>query len=160
MNGGRIEQVGSPNDLYHSPATQFVAGFIGSPAMNMVSCGLEETAGALRVRINSEIALPVPAERTARYRAHAGKPNLVFGLRPEHVTELRSPLAPGQSPFEVTVDVIEPLGIETLVFFGLNGVETCARTNPLANLQAGKRAQLMADLRYMHLMDGESGRVL
>ncbi|HZE62133.1 MAG TPA: sn-glycerol-3-phosphate ABC transporter ATP-binding protein UgpC [Burkholderiales bacterium] len=160
MNGGRIEQVGSPNDLYHSPATQFVAGFIGSPAMNMVSCGLEETAGALRVRINADTAFPVPAERTARYRAYAGKPNLVFGLRPEHVTELRSPVAPGQCPFEITVDVIEPLGIETLVFFSLNGIETCARTNPLANLQPGKRAQLMADLRYMHLMDGESGRVL
>jgi len=160
MNGGRIEQVGSPNDLYHSPATQFVAGFIGSPAMNMVSCQLEETAGALRVRINGDIAFPVPAERTARYRSYAGKPSLVFGLRPEHVTELRSPVAPGQCPFEVTVDVIEPLGIETLVFFSLNGIETCARTNPLANLQAGQRAQLMADLRYMHLMDGESGRVL
>src|SRR5437016_8831524 len=74
MNGGRIEQVGSPNDLYHSPGTQFVAGFIGSPAMNMVGCQLEETAGALRVRINGSISLAVPPERVARYRSHVGKP--------------------------------------------------------------------------------------
>src|SRR5436309_2382037 len=63
MNGGRIEQVGTPNELYHSPATQFVAGFIGSPAMNMVGCALEETAGALRVKINGSISLAVPHER-------------------------------------------------------------------------------------------------
>src|SRR5438045_1568087 len=72
MNGGKIEQVGTPNDLYHSPATQFVAGFIGSPAMNMVRCGLEETAGALRVRINGSISLAVPPERVARYRPDRG----------------------------------------------------------------------------------------
>ena len=48
MNAGLIEQVGTPHELYHSPATLFVAGFIGSPAMNMMRCGLEETAGACR----------------------------------------------------------------------------------------------------------------
>lgn len=50
--------------------------------------------------------------------------------------------------------------METLVFFALNGTEICARTNPLAGLQAGKPAQLLADLRYMHLIDEASGRVL
>jgi multiple sugar transport system ATP-binding protein len=47
MNGGRIEQVGAPNDFYHFPATRFVAGFIGSPAMNFLPCSLEGSAGAL-----------------------------------------------------------------------------------------------------------------
>ena len=160
MNGGLIEQVGTPNDLYHSPATVFVAGFIGSPAMNMVRGHLEETAGALRLRLNGEIAFPIPQERLARYRPHLGKQNLVFGLRPEHVTDVRGTPAPGQSAFDVTVDVIEPMGMETLVFFTLNNVEICARTNPLADVKPGKRAQLLADLRYMHLIDGDSGRVL
>ena len=160
MNAGRIEQVGTPNDLYHSPSTLFVAGFIGSPAMNIVRCGLEETAGALRLRLNSEISLPVPPERLARYRVHAGKPGLLFGLRPEHVTEMRAAATASQCPFEVGVDVIEPMGMETLVFFTLNDIEMCARTNPLADLQPGKRAQLLADLRYMHLIDAETGRVL
>jgi len=160
MNAGLIEQVGRPNELYHSPATLFVAGFIGSPAMNIIGCALEETAGALRLRLNGGLAFPIPEERVARYRPHAGKPNLLFGLRPEHVTDLRGPTAPGQCPFEVTLDVTEPMGMETLVFFALNGVDTCARTNPLANLQPGKRAQLLADLRYMHLIDADSGRVL
>ena len=160
MNAGKIEQVGAPNDLYHSPATLFVAAFIGSPAMNIVRCGLEESAGGLRLRVNDALAFPVPAERTARYRPYAGRPNLLFGLRPEHITDVRGTLAPGQSAFEVAIDVIEPMGMETLVFFTLNGAEICARTNPLANIQAGKRTELLADLRYMHLIDQESGRVL
>ena len=58
MNDGMIEQVGTPNDLYHSPATQFVAGFIGSPAMNFIPCQLEQAAGALRVRLSDTLVLP------------------------------------------------------------------------------------------------------
>src|ERR671924_28580 len=56
MNGGRIEQVGAPNDLYHAPATRFVAGFIGSPAVDFIPCKLEQAAGALRVRLSDAIA--------------------------------------------------------------------------------------------------------
>src|SRR6202008_562835 len=55
MNGGRIEQVGPPNHLYHSPATRFVAGFIGSPAMNFVPCRLESTGGKLNIRLTDRI---------------------------------------------------------------------------------------------------------
>src|SRR5512132_1012563 len=69
MNAGIIEQVGAPNELYHMPATKFVAGFIGSPAMNFVPCGLEEAAGALRIRLGDQLVFPVPAERVQRYRA-------------------------------------------------------------------------------------------
>src|SRR3982751_2570821 len=66
MNGGRIEQVGTPKDLYHSPQPRFVAGFIGSPAMNLIPCGLEEAAGSLRLKMGN-LAIPVPSGRGARY---------------------------------------------------------------------------------------------
>jgi multiple sugar transport system ATP-binding protein len=160
MNAGLIEQVGAPNALYHSPATLFVAGFIGSPAMNITGCALEEAAGALRVRLNGGASFPVPAERTARYRAYAGQRRLLFGLRPEHLTEMRPHSVANQCPFEVTPEVTEPLGMETLVFFSVNGTEMCARTNPAANTQPGVRTQLLADLNHMHLIDEASGRVL
>src|SRR5438874_3488263 len=78
MNAGRIEQAGAPHDLYHSPATRFVAGFIGSPAMNFVPCRLEASAGALWVRLSGDIAFPVPQEREQRYRPHLGKERLLF----------------------------------------------------------------------------------
>ena len=89
MNGGIIEQVGTPHDLYHRPRTRFVAGFIGSPAMNFMPCRLEQNGAGLMVRLSDQLALPVPADRAERYRAERqGKP-LTFGLRPEHITEPR-----------------------------------------------------------------------
>src|SRR5215204_6407655 len=68
MNGGSIEQVGTPHDLYHHPRTRFVAGFIGSPAMNFLPCRLEQNGAGLRARLSDAISLPVPAARAARYR--------------------------------------------------------------------------------------------
>src|SRR3954462_6392589 len=84
MNGGRIEQVGTPKELYPSPQTRFVAGFIGSPAMNFVRCGVEEAAGGLRLVVGDELRLPLPAARAGRYRPFVGRPRLVWGPRPAH----------------------------------------------------------------------------
>jgi multiple sugar transport system ATP-binding protein len=160
MNNGRIEQAGTPKDLYHSPATKFVAGFIGSPAMNLVSCRLVEAAGALRVRLADGLEFAVPADRSERYRPHAGKERLLFGLRPEHIIEQRPHLEAGQQPFEVRIDVVEPMGMETLVYFAVNGAEVCGRVDPGAARGEGERMKLVADLRRMHLIDDESGIVL
>jgi multiple sugar transport system ATP-binding protein len=160
MNAGLIEQVGSPNDLYHSPSTKFVAGFIGSPAMNFIPCQLEQAAGALRVRLSDTLAFPVPADRTARYTPHAGKANLVLGLRPEHITEARPHIEPNQHDFSQPIEVIEPMGMETLVFFMVGGVEVCGRVNPNAGATAGKAMTLRADLSNMHLIDDGTGKVL
>src|SRR6201747_1263028 len=79
MNKGRIEQAGTPHELYHSPKTRFVAGFMGSPAMNFLPCTLEQNAAALTVRLADGVGFPVPASHLQRYRAAAGQP-LVFGL--------------------------------------------------------------------------------
>ena len=160
MNNGRIEQVGAPNDLYHQPATKFVAGFIGSPAMNFVPCRVEEAAGALRVRLSAGIAFPIPQDRTARYRGCVGKEGVLFGLRPEHIIEQRPHLEPGQHAFEAELEVIEPMGMETLVYFLVEGNEVCARVNPGAVPPEGGRMKLVADLRKMHLIDDASGNVL
>ena len=160
MNAGRIEQVGTPADLYHAPATKFVAGFIGSPSMNFVPCALEEASGGLRVRLSGEISFPVPEDRVARYRAYAGRPRLIFGLRPEHVADQHQTVAANHRALEVAVVVTEPMGMETLVYFQIEGTELCARVNPITNAAAGGRAKLVADLNHMHLIDDESGRVL
>src|SRR5256885_10263264 len=87
MDRGRIEQVGAPNDLYHAPKTKFVAGFIGSPAMNFLPCRLEDAAGTLLVRLSDDIVLPLPPSHARRYRSHAGRPRLTFCLPPEHLTD-------------------------------------------------------------------------
>src|SRR4030088_110298 len=78
MNGGRIDQIGTPHEVYHKPRTQFVAGFIGSPTMNFLPCRLVENGAGLTVRLSDTLAFPVPAERTSRYTSHVGKSNLVL----------------------------------------------------------------------------------
>ncbi len=160
MNAGRIEQVGAPGELYHSPATKFVAGFIGSPAMNFVRCELHGKGDGLCARLGSGIEFSVPPERLERYRPHQGKADLLFGLRPEHIMEQRPHLAPFQQVFEVDLDVIEPMGMETMVYFTVNGAEMCGRVNPNAGAQAGQRMTLVADLANMHLIDDATGLVL
>ncbi len=160
MNAGLIEQVGTPNDLYHSPATKFVAGFIGSPAMNFIPCQVEQAAGALRVRLNDKLAFPVPDSRTARYTSYVGKPNLVLGLRPEHIAETRPHSEPNQHDFEHVIEVVEPMGMETLVYFTLNGAEVCGRVNPNAGATAERSMKLRADLSNMHLIDDTTGKVI
>src|SRR3546814_9391997 len=96
MNGGLIDQVGSPNELYHNPRTKFVAGFIGSPSMNFVPCRLDQASGALNILLPDGTTFAVPDERTARYRDHAGRDDLLLGLRPEHITETHRNVEPNQ----------------------------------------------------------------
>src|SRR5438445_8050902 len=107
MNGGVIEQVGPPQELYHRPRTHFVAGFIGSPAMNFIPCRLEEDDGALRVRLSQDIALPVPPARAERYRAHMGRDGLTFGLRPEHLAEDKSNGGAQANAIDAMIEVAE-----------------------------------------------------
>ena len=159
MNGGSIEQVGTPHDLYHHPRTRFVAGFIGSPAMNFLSCRLEQSDTGMMVRLSDQLALPVPADRTERYRSSVGKP-LTFGLRPEHITELRGGAIDTRCEFPVTLDVVEPMGMETMVFFSVQGAEVCARVEPSSVPSPGQSMRLYANLNHMHLIDPDSHLVL
>ena len=160
MNRGLIEQIGAPNDLYHDPATRFVAGFIGSPAMNFLPCRVEEADGELRVRLSEDIELPVPAARQARYKAHLGRGGLTFGLRPEHLTEAKPNGDRQPVHIDAMLEVTEPLGMETLVFFRIRGIDVCGRVSPEAGAREGARMRLAARMDNMHLIDDATGRVL
>src|SRR3984957_16625677 len=159
MNNGRIEQVGTPQELYHHPKTRFVAGFIGSPAMNFIPCRLEQNGAGLKVRVNDAIVLPGPAGPGPRCRPAVGR-DLLLGLRPEHLTEPRRNAAEDGSEFSVTLDVVEPLGMETMVFFPVNGQEICARVDPAAARGPGEQMRLSANVEHMHLIDPPTDTVL
>lgn len=160
MNKGRIEQIGTPNELYHKPATRFVAGFIGSPAMNFIPCRLEETGGALQIRLSDRISFPLPPARAARYNALPRTERLLLGIRPEHLTETQAHLEPGVETFETVLDVTEPMGMETLVYFALDGTPVCGRVNPNAGATDGAPMRLAMDLNNMHLLNEATGAVL
>jgi multiple sugar transport system ATP-binding protein len=160
MSNGVIEQVGTPAELYHNPQTRFVAGFIGSPAMNFVPCRLEPQGQSLSLRLGEDIVLPVPPERASRYLAHAQNGKLELGIRPEHLTEARGELQPGVAPLQAKLDVTEPMGMETFVYFDLAGAPACGRVSPNAGAQDGGMLPMAVDLNNMHLIDAASGRVL
>jgi multiple sugar transport system ATP-binding protein len=160
MNHGVIEQVGTPNDLYHHPATRFVAGFIGSPAMNFLPCRVQDGAnGGLTVRVTDAVTVPIPAARADRYAPYKGK-EMVLGIRPEHLFEYHEQGKPGWSRVDLPVDVVEPMGMETMVHFFVDGAPVCARVDPATHAAPGEMMPLTMDLNQMHLMEAASGRVV
>jgi len=160
MNRGSIEQMGTPHELYHAPKTRFVAGFMGSPAMNFIPCTLEQNASALSIRLGDGVSFPVPENRLQRYQAVAGK-SLIFGLRPEHITEPRGEARGTFSEFATVADVVEPMGTEAMIFFKLGGVAVSGRVDSSASVPvAGEKLRLVANMAHMHLIDPESGVVV
>src|SRR5690606_20885864 len=114
MRDGRVEQTGSPLELYDHPANQFVAGFIGSPAMNFLPGVLRRANGTARVELEGGLWLPAPPHAAA---AEDGRP-VVYGTRPEHME-----LASGDEGLPTEVVVVEPTGADTQVFTKIAGVE-------------------------------------
>lgn len=158
MNHGRIEQIGTPDDLYHRPQSQFVAGFIGSPQMNFFECTLQQHESGLKLGLSDEIQLSVPASRKDRYAAQAGK-KMVFGIRPENLGLAKPGTEAGMS-FPARVEVVEPLGPDTLAYFRLGNTFACARVEPNAPVRVGEVAMFAPDMALMHLFDGENGAAI
>jgi multiple sugar transport system ATP-binding protein len=159
MNAGRIEQVASPQDMYENPATRFVAGFIGSPSMNFVPCTLVRNGSGLGIRLGDGHLLDVPAVRNSRYEAFVDR-DMVFGIRPEHITERRAHTGPEQIDFDEQVRVLEPMGMDTMTFMELNGQEVCARAAPDSVRPVGETMGFTIDMARMHLVDPHSEQIV
>ncbi len=147
MNGGIVEQVGTPLDLYDEPANLFVAGFIGSPAMNFMQGKLVTESVGRAVRIAPDCVLPVPATRQPDGR------EVILGVRPEH-------FAIGDSGVKAEVVVVEPTGADTQVFCKLGGNEVSAISRERHEFRPG----LVIDLKPLdgksYLFDPASGERL
>jgi multiple sugar transport system ATP-binding protein len=149
MRDGRIEQTGSPLELYDHPANQFVAGFIGSPAMNFLPGTLRRSAASAHVELADGTRLDAPP-RTA---GADGQP-VVFGTRPEHLT-----LADAGG-IAAQVVVMEPTGMDTFVACRHEGAELAAVFRERHDFAPGTTIHLMPDLQRAHLFDADSGRRL
>ncbi len=158
MNQGRIEQVGPPQELYHNPTTRFVAGFIGSPAMNFLPVRVFDDNG-LKVKLSNGEVLAIPPQRFNRYAAYKDR-DVTLGLRPEHITERREIEKPGVVPLGAKVDVVEPMGMETMIHFFVEGQPVTARIDPSVPAAPGEALQLAADMNQMHLIENDTGRVV
>ena len=152
MNGGRIVQVGTPLQMYNTPATRFVAGFIGTPPMNFFA---GELANDGMVSLGGGLKLPVPRPGLA---VSAGR-SISFGLRPEHIA-LRGEGRLGVARVPSTIEVVEPLGHRTILTAqcpaGLLQLE--AEAEP--GLKPGDQADLYFDLTHAHLFDAATEAAL
>jgi len=157
MRDGHIEQVGAPDQVFHRPQTRFVAGFIGSPTMNLVDATIADG----KVHFAGGDSLPLPDKFKG---AVAAGQRVVFGMRPDdvHPTGHGLPSAAGEqvAQRELKVSVTEPLGNETLVFAPFGGAEWVARMlNPIP-LEAGRTVNMTFDLAKAHLFAAESGHAI
>ena len=117
MNLGRIQQIGTPEEIYNNPINDFVAGFIGEPPMNFLHCALEGDNGKLCLR-SLEFRLELEAECASTLASYSGKPSLNIGIRPE---DIRINLEPCQDYFPAEVAFVEPQGDRTIISLLLNG---------------------------------------
>ncbi len=182
MRSGVVQQAGSPHELYENPLNLFVAGFIGSPAMNFMSGTLEE--GSLRTGIGS---LPLPAQiRQNLERGNAGR-QVIVGIRPEDFEDaslVKQELRDYGVTFRATIDVVESMGSDVFVYFtqdsGLSattdqladlaadagqddvgsGETVTARLDAATRIGEGDNAELWADVRKMHVFDPNTGKNL
>jgi multiple sugar transport system ATP-binding protein len=149
MRDGRIEQKGSPLDLYDLPANQFVAGFIGSPAMNFLPGKLLVSGGQCQVELNDGLKLDLPSP----VQGQNGQP-VIFGTRPEHLTLVSS------GGISAHVSVLEPTGMDTFVACKHEGVEFSAVFRERHEFQLGSTINLQPDMSRSHVFDAASGNRL
>ncbi len=157
MRDGHIEQVGTPHDVFSRPATRFVAGFIGSPPMNLREATV--SGGGLVFAGGEKLPLP----RQFGQAVSAGD-KVVFGLRPDDLYPTGHGLFSGEEAdmhrMEMPVTVTEPLGNETLVFSEFDGGDWVSRMLNPRPLKAGERIEMSFDLSQAHLFDAATGRTL
>ena len=147
MHSGRVEQIGAPLDLYDRPQNQFVAGFIGSPAMNFLQ-GSICANGRLAFEGPGGTQLPLAAAPSGSN----GRP-AVYGVRPEHFT-----LADDGA--EATIQVVEPTGSEIQIVAAMGGTEIVAAFRERHPFKPGETIRLKPDPRLVHLFDAQSGQRL
>ncbi|MGF1650916.1 MAG: ABC transporter ATP-binding protein [Hyphomicrobiaceae bacterium] len=144
MHDGIVEQMGAPLELYDDPQNMFVAGFIGSPAMNFIP-GTIATNGSAGVAVEGGAHLPLATAPTAS----DGRP-VIYGVRPEHL-EL------SDDGVEAEVIVVEPTGSETQVFVRLAGKEVCAIFRERHDLRPGQKVRLKPMAHVAKVFDPETG---
>jgi multiple sugar transport system ATP-binding protein len=145
MHDGIVEQTGGPLELYDRPANRFVAGFIGSPAMNFIEGRLE--AGTVTVAGGSKVGTPAGTNGAAR--------DVIYGIRPEHLDLCESGDAGG---FDGDVIVVEPTGSETQVFVRLGEQEIVGVFRERHEFKPGQRVRLKPRADKAHLFDPQSGQ--
>ncbi len=160
LREGRIEQAGSPLDLYERPATGYVAGFLGSPAMNFLPATVDEQSSGPAVRLTPTLSLPLPAARRGALEARRGGA-LTLGLRPEHILRAAGDDArEGLVRYSALIDLVQPTGSRTYATFRLGERDVVAELQSHDVSRPGEKLDLALDMNRAVLIDPETNRVI
>ncbi len=159
LNHGELMQVDTPQNLYDKPDNLFVAGFIGSPAMNFFNAELRQEGDDILVKTDS-FEVKVPENRKTALRSHVGKP-VVFGLRPEdiHDPNYAPPRIIAQD-VQALVDITELMGNEIFLFLKSGDDEYVARVDPRTSYKMGDQVTMSFSMDNMHIFDRETEQVI
>jgi multiple sugar transport system ATP-binding protein len=160
MKDGILQQIDTPQVLYDAPANMFVAGFIGSPAMNFFEAKLDRSNGGATVDFGA-FHLPMPAQMLETLGNHLGKP-VYFGIRPEDVHDANFVRrgVDEAAKFSANVTVVEPLGSEVYAYVENGGKEMVTRLDPRTNARVGQPIDLVVNMNKMHIFDRETEKAL
>lgn len=154
-NKGVLQQLDSPQNMYDKPANMFVAGFIGSPAMNFFPAKIDLSEGKLFV-VGKGFSVEIPEEKKATYQHLAGK-LVVFGIRPEDVKNpLYMPLNIHGEKLSAKVEVIELMGNEIYLYMETGGDSFVARVDPRTSFKPGESVQVAFNMDNMHIFDPDT----
>jgi multiple sugar transport system ATP-binding protein len=156
MKDGLIQQVGAPMDIYRNPCNVFVAGFIGSPAMNFINVKLLRDEQDELYLEGADFKLKVPAEKKASFKNLLSYLNkqLILGIRPEDIEDRAVvPDADPESCFKAMVEVTEPMGSELYCYLTVGGSLITARVDAYSTARADTAHEFFANMKMMHVFD-------
>ncbi|HOJ17604.1 MAG: sn-glycerol-3-phosphate ABC transporter ATP-binding protein UgpC [Ignavibacteriales bacterium] len=156
MKDGVVNQIDTPLNLYNYPVNKFVAGFIGSPAMNFMSGTI--TGGQKIAFVSSGKSVTIPFPENSTLKAHTGKV-VSLGIRPEDIyDESTKPDSENLVKIHTRLEVVEPMGNEIFLYFVLEGEQHTARVGARESVTAGSDINLYFDTEKLHFFDNETGK--
>jgi len=159
INKGLLQQVDTPQTLYDRPDNLFVAGFIGTPAMNFVKSRLEKSDGKLMVD-SGAFKVEVPAERFGVYSPYVGK-DVIMGIRPENIHDPHFvPTGIFVQTIEGKVELTELMGNEIFLYISSGEHNLVARVDPRTACRMGEKTQVVFNMNNMHLFDPETEKAI
>lgn len=158
LKDGIIQQVDDPLTLYNQPVNMFVAGFIGSPAMNFLDATLVKEGDDYYLDGHGDFKIIIPEDKTDYITDYVNK-DVVFGIRPEDMvdTNIKHDLNISEdNTFSANVEVVEPMGSEIYLYFGLGDASLIARVEAESEAEVGDTLTMGVDLNKMHIFDADT----
>lgn len=154
MKDGFVNQIDNPMDLYNYPVNKFVAGFIGSPAMNFIDGKIISESGIFFLSSDESLKIPLLKKQTEKLKEYINK-EVTIGIRPENISISEND---NENQFEIktTLDVVEPMGNETIVYFNLSNNQIIARVQSEERLGTNSNYYLYINLEKLHLFETNS----